>query len=81
MDPVGYLGPDERWKVLGVAIVKQAVIDYKLTLERQKRTGTDTHANKELQSDAVSFLRSGMCELYSGLDGKILVKKINAGMI
>ena len=29
MDPVSFLGPEERWRVLGVAIVKQAVMDWR----------------------------------------------------
>ena len=81
-DPIpGYLGPEERWKALGVGVVKQAVLDWHFAVDKQKHQKTDTFEMKELRKDAENFLRSNLCELYSGLDGRTLLIKLNTGVL
>ena len=76
MDPVSFLGPEERWRVLGVAIVKQAVMDWREASLRLAKPETATKNMKELKDSAEHFLSSNNCELYSGLDGKTLLRKL-----
>ena len=75
-DPVYFLGPEERWRVFGAAIVKQACFDWKEAAERLKKPETSTKEMSEQKKSAEHFLRSPLCEMYSGLDGKTLLRKI-----
>ena len=75
LDPIeGFVGPEERWKYLGTAVVKQAVFDWMEAVDRLKHY--DTKAMSEQKKSAERFITSSMCELYSGLDGKALLKKL-----
>ena len=77
-DPLGFLGPEECWRVLGAAIVKQAVFDWKEAMDKLNKPITEKkekEMNKQKRS-AERFLSSPLCEFYSGLDGKILLKKL-----
>lgn len=81
MDPVPYLGPEERWKLLGISIVKQAIVDWKEASLKLKNVETASREMNELKNSAEHFLTSNMCEFYSGCDGKTLVRKMKAGLI
>lgn len=77
-DPVCFLGPEERWRVLGAAIVKQAVFDWKEAVNELRKPIANDKERKmnEQKNSAEHFLLSHRCELYSGLDGKMLLKKL-----
>lgn len=81
IDPVSYLGPEERWRMLGVAIVKQAVLDWKESSIRLAHPETATKEMSEQKRSAEHFLSSDDCELYSGLDGRTMLRKMKAGII
>lgn len=77
-DPVSYLGPDERWRALGAAVVKQAVFDWKEAIDKLSKPITEKK-EKEMSKQkrsAERFISSNMCEFYSGLDGKTLLRKL-----
>lgn len=77
-DPVCYLGPEERWRVLGAAIVKQAVFDWKEAIDNLSKPITEKK-EKEMSKQkrsAERFISSNMCEFYSGLNGKTLLRKL-----
>lgn len=77
-DPVCYLGPEERWRVLGAAIVKQAVFDWKEAIDKLSKPITEKK-EKEMSKQkrsAERFISSNMCEFYSGLNGKTLLRKL-----
>ena len=79
IDPIDYLGPEDRWKALGIAIVKQAVIDWREATLKLAKPDTASREMKEQQNSASHFLCSPLVELYSGLDGKTLLRKLKAG--
>ena len=79
IDPIDYLGPEDRWKALGIAIVKQAVIDWREATLKLAKPDTASREMKEQQNSASHFLSSQLVELYSGLDGKTLLRKLKAG--
>ena len=77
-DPVGFLGPEERWRVLGAAIVKQAVFDWKEAVDKLSKPiaeKKEKEMSKQKRS-AERFISSNMCEFYSGLNGKTLLRKL-----
>ena len=77
-DPAGFLGPEERWRVLGAAIVKQAVVDWKEAVDKLSKPITEKK-EKEMSKQkrsAERFISSNMCEFYSGLNGKTLLRKL-----
>lgn len=72
-DPT-FLGPEERWKALGVAVVRQAIWDWKEAVTKlSKKENAEMDGQKR---SAEHFLSSGLCEFYSGLDGKTLLRKM-----
>ena len=73
-DPSCYLDPEERWRVFGCAIVKQAAIDWKDAVEKLKKF--DNKMLRDQKNSAEHFLSSQLCEMYSGLDGKMLLKNM-----
>ena len=77
-DPVCYLGPEERWRVLGTAIVKQAVFDWKEAIDKLSKPITEKKQKEmsEQKRSAERFIASNMCEFYSGLNGKTLLRKL-----
>ena len=79
-DLVGFLGPEDRWKVLGAAIVKQAVFDWKEAVIKMKEPDGATKEMNEQKNSAEHFLSSNLCELYSNLDGKTLLRQMKARM-
>lgn len=80
-DPVDFLGPEDRWKALGIAIVRQAVVDWReATLKLAKPETADRKMNEQKNS-VERFLRSQHVEFYSGLDGKTLLRKLREGYI
>lgn len=81
MDPVGYLGPEERWKLLGVAIVKQAVVDWKEAHMKLSKIETASKQMLDQKRSAEKFLLSPMCEFYSDCDGRTLIRKMKEGRI
>ena len=81
VDTSVYLGPVERWKMLGTAIVMQAVLDWKEADKKQKNPATDNKEMRELKSSAESFLRSDLVEFYSDCSGRALLRKLKAGEI
>ena len=81
LDPVCYLGPEDRWKALGLAIVKQAVVDWREAEMKLSSPETATFEINNQKNSAEHFLRSNLVELYSGLDGKTLLRKMKAGII
>ena len=74
-----YLGPVNSWKALGIAIVRQAALDYYETRLKLTNPITATQKTKELHDEAVGFLRSTEVEFYSGLDGPTLLRKLKEG--
>ena len=81
MDFCYYLGPESRWKMLGVAIVKQAVLDWKDATMKLANPETASHEMLELKRESEKWLASPWVEYYSDLDGKTLVRKLKAGEI
>lgn len=81
MDPVPYVGPEERWKLLGIAIVKQAVMDWREATLKLAKPETASLEMKTQKNSAEHFLCSNLVEFYSGLDGKTLIRKMKAGEI
>ena len=77
--PIEYLGPDDRWKCLGIAIVKQAIIDWQEATLRLARPETASHEMLMQKRSAEAFLRSQTCEFYSGCDGLTLLRKMKEG--
>lgn len=77
----GYLGPEERWKMLGISIVAQAVFDWKEAVMKLSKPETASHEMVVQKRSAEMFLRSSKCEFYSGLDGKTLLRKLKEGCI
>ena len=76
-----YVGPEYSWKLLGAAIVKQAVIDWKeATMLLSKPDTMSAEQLKRLRS-AENFLRSPQVEFYSQCDGPTLLRKLKDGEI
>lgn len=71
-----YVSPEEAWRSLGVAIVRQAVVDWQETRLALSRPATMTHNVLDLHREAERFLLSPECEFYSNLDGKTLLRKM-----
>lgn len=79
--PTANIGPDTGWKLLGIAVVAQAVQDWRLVNDTIKKNG-DTSAQKiKLKREAEKFLRSPLCDFYSNLDGKTILRKLQCGAI
>lgn len=76
-----FLGPDERWRLLGAAVLKQAVIDWKDAVRKQKNPKTDNFETEQQLKSAESFLKSPLCELYSNYDGRVLLSKMKRGLL
>ena len=74
-----YVGPVNCWKSLGIAITKQAVIDWSAATKKLSASGNKSHKDLELKKSCESFLSSSRCEWYSGLDGKTLLRKLKSG--
>ena len=77
-----YLGPVNSWKALGIAIVRQAIVDWHESTLRLSKVG-DASAKllMENKRSAEHFLASPKVEFYSGLDGPTLLRKMKAGDI
>ena len=76
-----YVGPVNSWKALGVAIVRQAMLDFsKYSLECAHPETASSDALK-LKRSAEAFLKSPKCEFYSGLDGPTLLRKMKEGKL
>jgi len=80
-DPAEFLGPEDRWKALGVAVVKQAILDWREATMKLAKPDTATKEMNEQKNSAEHFLRSPLVEFYSGLDGKTLLRKLKEGYI
>lgn len=78
---ISYLGPDVRWKALGYAIVKQAIQDWREASLKLADPCTASYEMNKQKNSAEHFLRSPMVELYSGLDGKTILRKMKAGIL
>lgn len=78
-DCTDYLGPVNSWKALGVAVVRQAIIDWQQTALKLTHIETATKKSKELHDETVAFLRSSLVEFYSGLDGPTVLRKLKDG--
>ena len=76
-----YVGPVNNWKSLGIAIVRQAVLDWHESSAALRKPATASHEMLELKRDAEHFLNSPWCEFYSGLDGKTILRKLKEGLI
>ena len=76
MDPVGYLGPEERWKLLGVAIVRQAISDWKETIEIIQKQGDAPRDKLEQKNSAERFFLSNTCEFYCDIEGKTILHRL-----
>lgn len=73
---LNYLGPEDRWRALGVAIVKQAVVDWQESKLLLANPVTSSKAASDQKRSAEHFLSSSLCEFYSGLDGKTIMRKL-----
>ena len=74
-----YVGPVNCWKSLGIAITKQAVIDWSTATKKLSASGSKSREDLALKNSCESFLSSSRCEWYSGLDGKTLLRKLKSG--
>lgn len=74
-----YVGPVNCWKSLGIAITKQAVIDWSAATRKLSASGSKSREVLALKNSCESFLLSSRCEWYSGLDGKTLLRKLKSG--
>ena len=83
VDSNSYLGPDTPWKLLGISIVKQAVIDWRESTLRLAKPLKSNSARdyRRIKLSAEHFLSSHLCEFYSGLDGPTLLRKLKKGDI
>lgn len=84
VDSNNYLGPDTPWKLLGISITKQAVIDWRdatLRLARPTISSNSAREYNRIKLSAEHFLSSQLCEFYSGLDGPTLLRKLKRGDI
>ena len=79
--PEEYYGPEDRWKVLAIAVVKQAVSDWKEMDKRIKSAKTDTADACRIKRSAEKFLLSDDCELFCGCDGRTILRKMKQGVI
>ena len=70
-----YVGPVNNWKSLGIAVTKQAITDW------HKSVGKKSKQAVELYQSCIEFFESSVCEWYSGLDGKTLLRKLNDGIL
>ena len=73
-DPTCYLDPEERWRAFGCAIVRQAAFDWKEAVKSLQKY--ESKAMIEQKKSAERFLRSKLCEIYSDIDGKALLRKM-----
>ena len=78
---INYLGPEDRWKALGIAVVKQAVVDWHEARTSLSKPATTTKDMAEQKRSAEHFLSSSVCELYSGCDGKTILRKLKDGSL
>lgn len=76
-----YVGPEYSWKLLGAAIVKQAVIDWKESKMLLSKPDTMTAERLKLFRESERFLRSPQVEFYSQCDGPTLLRKLKDGEI
>lgn len=74
-----YVGPVNCWKSLGIAITKQAIIDWSAATRKLSVSGSKSREVLALKNSCESFLSSSRCEWYSGLDGKTLLRKLKSG--
>lgn len=74
-----YVGPENGWKELGVNIVRQAIIDWREATLALSNVSTMSKKMLEQKNSAEHFLSSPLCEFYSGLDGKTLLRKLKDG--
>lgn len=79
--PINYLGPEDRWKALGYAIVKQAILDWREASLKLANPWTASSDMNTQRNSAERFLNSQLVEFYSGLDGKTLLRKMKAGIM
>lgn len=76
-----YVGPVNSWKALGIAIVRQAIIDYSKYNLACAHPDTATSDALKHKRSAEAFLKSPKCEFYSGLDGPTLLRKMKEGKL
>jgi len=74
-----YVGPVNCWKALGIAIVKQTIIDWRSSVLVLSKPVKKSRAMLQQKNSCESFLKSSLCEFYSGLDGKTLLRKLKSG--
>lgn len=80
-DSTEYLGPVNSWKALGFAVVHQAVLDWREAKLQMSNIATVSHAAYEKLKSAEDFFLSPMCDFYSGLDGKTILRKLKEGVL
>ena len=78
-------GTEKNWRNLGCAIVQQAIIDWQAAtewLEKYAETEEDIAVIagvEELKKGCEKFFRSPDCELYSGIRGEEILRRLNNG--
>ena len=68
------------WTGLGVAIVEQAIIDWRTSYIACTHSAMAQHKDKEMLSDCESFFRGPYPEIYTGVQGKHIIKKLKGLM-
>lgn len=79
--PLKWLDPEERWMALGVAIVKQAVVDWKEADRIKKKTGDIPRDVLREKNSAQRFLASNTCEFYCGVEGSAILRMLKGGAL
>lgn len=76
-----YVGPVNSWKSLGIAIVKQAILDWSKCNLECAHPETISRKSLNCKNSAETFLKSPKCEFYSGLDGPTILRKLKEGTL
>jgi len=71
-----YVGPEERWRLLGVAIVQQAVADWRDATRNLNNPKKSSMEMNKTRNSVEHFLRSPLVELYSDLDGRTILRML-----
>ena len=81
IDGDGYLNPVERWRVLALNIVRQAVVDWREATLNLANPATASHEMLTQQREAETFFRSPWFEVISDMDGRTMLRKMKEGML
>ena len=66
----------EAWADLGYAVVEQAVRDWQLASIRLSKPSNDSLQYNKLKKECEWFFGTHLPELYAGMDGKSLLRRM-----